>query len=187
MVKVFVGNFSFSVTNDKLKDYFSRVGEVVSAKVMTEGDGGKSRGFGFVEFTEPEHAMRAIAELHGSVWDGRIVKVCEERASRGAYTQGSHSAYDGESGDSGRLGSIGHFRAQPLDLGTKRKRKLDPFVEDKSLNIDYKDPRLLIRFVSERGRILPRRMTGLNASNQRLVGKAIKRSQFLALMPYVRG
>ncbi len=50
---------------------------------------------------------------------------------------------------------------------------------------DYKDPARLKRFLTERGKILPRRMTGLNALQQRKVGLAIKRARHLALLPYV--
>lgn len=213
MAKVFVGNFSFSVNNDKLKDYFSKIGEVISAKVMTEGESGRSRGFGFVDFTNAEDAQKAIAELNTAVWDGRVIKVCEERTSRPNYQSGpgtggySHSgqgqnqghgtyhqnqpshtsSYAGDSDEYGRSAPTGYFRAQPFDLGIKRKKKLDPFTEDKTFKIDYKDPKTLARFISERGRILPRRMTGLTAMHQRQVARAIKRAQYLALMPYVRG
>ena len=81
---------------------------------------------------------------------------------------------------------MGYFRAQPLDLGVRRRKKLDPFEEDSSIKIDYKDPRLLQRFMSERGRVLPRRMTGLSAYNQRQVTRAIKRAQNLALLPIIK-
>ena len=82
---------------------------------------------------------------------------------------------------------MGYFRAQPLDLGYRRKRKVDPFIEDKTLVIDYKDSKLLSRFVSERGRILPRRMTGLTAHHQRMITRAIKRAQHIAILPITRG
>ncbi|MBP9837774.1 MAG: 30S ribosomal protein S18 [Proteobacteria bacterium] len=81
---------------------------------------------------------------------------------------------------------MGYFKAQPLDLGLRKKKKLDMFEEDKTLLVDYKDVKLLMKFVSERGRVLPRRMTGLTAHNQRKVTVAIKRAQFLALMPYAK-
>ncbi|MCB0325247.1 MAG: 30S ribosomal protein S18 [Bdellovibrionales bacterium] len=83
--------------------------------------------------------------------------------------------------------STGYFRAQPLDLGFRRRKKVDPFVEDTTMHIDYKDAKLLSRFMSERGRVLPRRMTGLNAANQRQISRAIKRAQHLAILPYRRG
>jgi len=189
MTKVFVGNFSFSVDDEKLREYFSEAGAVVSAKVMKEGQGGRSRGFGFVEFSSPEDAQSAITKLDGQVWEGRVIKVSEDRSTRRHEQGGGDSPSEGESrhdDGGGRAAPTGYFKAQPLDLGVRRKRKLDPFVEDTGLAIDYKDPKLLSRFVSERGRVLPRRMTGLNAHNQRMINRAIKRAQFLALMPYVK-
>ena len=183
MTKVFVGNFSFNVDNDKLKEYFGKVGEVLSAKVMTEGQGGRSRGFGFVEYANAEDAKQAIEELNGSVWDGRVIKVSEDRGTRrDANAQAPTSEIEVPRIQSGPMG---YFRAQPLDLGVKKRRKQDPFIEDKTLVIDYKNPKLLRRFMSERGRILPRRMTGLTATNQRLVTRAIRRAQQLALLPIV--
>ena len=68
-----------------------------------------------------------------------------------------------------------------------RRRKVDPFVADPELTIDYKDPRMLRRFLTDTGKILPRRLTGLKASNQRLVAKAIKRARMVGLLPFVTG
>ncbi|MDO4662256.1 MAG: 30S ribosomal protein S18 [Tissierellia bacterium] len=64
------------------------------------------------------------------------------------------------------------------------RKKVDPFVKDPSKKIDYKDVETLKRFVSDRGKILPRRVTGLNAKHQRKVTQAIKRARQVALMPY---
>lgn len=189
MTKVFVGNFSFSIDDEKLREYFTKVGSVVSAKVMKEGHGGRSRGFGFVEFGTPEEAQKAIQELDGTTWEGRVIKVSEDRSSRRhdghAHTGGGHQESE-EGGQQQRQAPMGYFRAHPLDLGLKKKKKLDPFLEDETLFVDYKDPKLLSRFISERGRVLPRRMTGLTAHNQRMVARAIKRAQHLALMPITR-
>lgn len=55
------------------------------------------------------------------------------------------------------------------------------------LVVDYKDVKLLKRFISEDGKILPRRRTGLNAKNQRRITTAIKRARHLSLMPYATG
>jgi len=55
------------------------------------------------------------------------------------------------------------------------------------LVVDYKDTKLLKRFISEDGKILPQRRTGLNAKNQRAITTAIKRARQLALMPYATG
>ena len=192
MTKVFVGNFSFAIDDEKLREYFTKIGAVTSAKVMKEGHGGRSRGFGFVEFASPEEAQKAIQDLDGTTWEGRVIKVSEDRSSRrhdghggGGHSGGGHAESD-DGGQQQRQAPMGYFRAHPLDLGLKKKKKQDPFLEDETLFVDYKDPRLLSRFISERGRVLPRRMTGLTAHNQRMVARAIKRAQHLALMPITR-
>lgn len=66
-----------------------------------------------------------------------------------------------------------------------RPRRTCPFSGPKALKIDYKDVRLLSRFVTERGRIMPRRITFVSLKAQRQLSTAIKRARFLALMPYV--
>ena len=64
------------------------------------------------------------------------------------------------------------------------KRKVDPFLADKTLEIDWRDPGLLSRFITERGKIVPRRVSGVSAKNQRKLAKAIKRARHAALLPY---
>lgn len=66
-----------------------------------------------------------------------------------------------------------------------RRRKSDPFASKTAPKIDYKDTRLLQRFISERGKIVPSRITAVSAKNQRQLAAAIKRARFLALLPYV--
>ncbi|HRE61946.1 MAG TPA: 30S ribosomal protein S18 [Micropepsaceae bacterium] len=66
-----------------------------------------------------------------------------------------------------------------------RRRKSDPFAGPNAPKIDYKDVRLLQRFISERGKIVPSRITAVSAKNQRKLAAAIKRARFLALLPYV--
>jgi len=66
----------------------------------------------------------------------------------------------------------------------RRKRRVCVFCEEKNNVIDYKDINKLRRFVSERGKILPRRITGNCAKHQRAVTIAIKRARHVALMPY---
>ncbi len=64
------------------------------------------------------------------------------------------------------------------------RRKVDRFLADKSLTIDYRDPSVLKHFITERGKIVPRRISGLCAKNQRKVTQAIKRARNLGLLPY---
>lgn len=68
--------------------------------------------------------------------------------------------------------------------GMRRRKKADPFGGDKINQIDYKDVALLKKYISERGKILPRRVTGTSAKAQRKLTTAIKRARNLALLPY---
>ena len=66
-----------------------------------------------------------------------------------------------------------------------RRRKSCPFSGPNAPKIDYKDVRLLSRFLSERGKIVPSRITAVSAKKQRELAVAIKRARFLALLPYI--
>lgn len=66
-----------------------------------------------------------------------------------------------------------------------RRRKVCPFSGKNAQVIDYKDTKLLQKFLSERGTMIPRRITGVSAPKQRELALAIKRARFLALLPYV--
>jgi small subunit ribosomal protein S18 len=66
-----------------------------------------------------------------------------------------------------------------------RRRKVCPFSGANAPKIDYKDVKLLQRYISERGKIVPSRITAVSALKQRELAKAIKRARFLALLPYV--
>ena len=69
--------------------------------------------------------------------------------------------------------------------GGHRRRKVDFIAANHIEYIDYKDTDLLKRFLSERGKILPRRVTGTSAKNQRKLTSAIKRARIMALLPFV--
>ncbi|PTL37348.1 30S ribosomal protein S18 [Alkalicoccus saliphilus] len=69
--------------------------------------------------------------------------------------------------------------------GRPRRRKVCYFTVNKIKKIDYKDVDLLKKFVSERGKILPRRVTGTSAKYQRQLTRAVKRSRTMALLPFV--
>jgi small subunit ribosomal protein S18 len=68
-----------------------------------------------------------------------------------------------------------------------RQKKGDPIAELRIRVVDYKDEKLLSRFISERGKILPRRLSGVSARHQRQLQVAIKRARYLALLPYIKG
>ena len=69
--------------------------------------------------------------------------------------------------------------------GMRRRRKVDYIAANHIEYIDYKDTELLRRFISERGKILPRRVTGTSAKNQRRLTIAIKRARLMGLLPFV--
>lgn len=64
------------------------------------------------------------------------------------------------------------------------RRKVCPFCADKNARIDYKNPAMVKRFVTERGKIVPRRISGMCAKHQRAVALAIRRARHIALIPY---
>jgi small subunit ribosomal protein S18 len=66
-----------------------------------------------------------------------------------------------------------------------RRRKTCPFSGANAPKIDYKDVKLLQRFISERGKIVPSRITAVSAKKQRLLAQAIKRARYLGLLPYI--
>jgi small subunit ribosomal protein S18 len=76
-------------------------------------------------------------------------------------------------------------RSGPVKRQFFRRRKTCPFSGPNAPKIDYKDIRLLHKFVSERGKIIPSRISAVSLKKQRELATAIKRARFLALMPYV--
>ena len=66
-----------------------------------------------------------------------------------------------------------------------RRRKTCPFTGENAPSIDYKDIRLLQRYISERGKIVPSRITAVSQKKQRELARAIKRARYLGLLPYV--
>lgn len=69
----------------------------------------------------------------------------------------------------------------------KPRRKPCPFSGENALEITYKDPKLLLRYISpDRGKIVPRRISGVSLKKQRELARAIKMARFLGLLPYVR-
>lgn len=177
--KLFVSNLDFEVTSEQLREMFAEAGELVSVVVATDRETKRSKGFAFVEMTDEAGATKAIELLNNRSVNGRPIKVSEDRGKNAPATG---SAEGGQEGSGGK--KFEYLPAiQRMQL-FKRRKKLDPFNEDPTKTIDYKDTIMLSKYVSERGKILSRRLTGLSAYNQRKVSKAIKRSQNLGLMPF---
>ncbi len=113
--KLYVGNLSFSVTEGSLQDMFAPFGNVESARLITDRDSGRSKGFGFVEFSSDDEAEKAIAEMNGKEVEGRALTVNEARpqeprtggGGRGGFGGGGRGGGGGFGGGGG--GSRGGF------------------------------------------------------------------------------
>ncbi|MCJ7803876.1 MAG: RNA-binding protein [Desulfobacterales bacterium] len=75
--KLFIGGLSWDTTDDGLRQAFASYGEITEAKVITDRDTGRSRGFGFVTFAQDEDAKSAISKMDGTSLDGKTIKVNE--------------------------------------------------------------------------------------------------------------
>jgi RNA recognition motif-containing protein len=78
-MKLYVGNLSYSTTEDDLRDAFAAYGQPESVKVIMDRDSGRSKGFGFVEFADDQQARAAMSALNGKELGGRTLTVNEAR------------------------------------------------------------------------------------------------------------
>lgn len=72
---LFIGSLAYATTDDTLKAHFEQIGEVASARVITDRDSGRSKGFGFVEMTNEADNQKAVDQLDGKDLDGRTISV----------------------------------------------------------------------------------------------------------------
>ena len=72
---LFVGSLAYATTDDGLKEFFEQIGEVERAKVATDRETGRSRGFGFVTFVNEDDNQKAVDQLDGKELDGRTINV----------------------------------------------------------------------------------------------------------------
>lgn len=106
--RIYVGNLPYSATDDQLAQMFGAYGDVVDARVITDRATGRAKGFGFVEMGTEEGARNAIAQLDGTVMDGRALRVNEAqprperpRGGSGGYGGGSRGGYGSNRDDGG--------------------------------------------------------------------------------------
>lgn len=99
--KLFVGGIAWATTNEGLREAFERFGEVEDARIITDRDTGRSRGFGFVTFQDDDAAQAAIQEMDGEELDGRRLRVNEANERRpgggggGGHRGGGGGGYRG--------------------------------------------------------------------------------------------
>jgi small subunit ribosomal protein S18 len=101
----------------------------------------------------------------------------ENPSRSGPRTHGSHGRTDRNAAAGAAAGARRPFF---------RRRKTCPFAGENAPAIDYKDPRLLQRFMSERGKIAPSRISAVSPKSQRRLATAIKRARYLGLLPYAQ-
>ena len=103
--KIFVGGVSWNTDDNSLREAFSAFGTVEEARVITDRETGRSRGFAFVTMSEESEAAEAIAQMDGASLDGRNIRCNEanERGGggRGGYRSGGGSGYRGGGGGGG--------------------------------------------------------------------------------------
>ncbi len=100
--KLFVGGLSWDTTDQSLHAAFASFGDVTEAKVITDRETGRSRGFGFVTFSDANAGTSAMTEMDGQPIDGRTVRVNEaQERSRGPRGGGGGGGYGGGGGGGG--------------------------------------------------------------------------------------
>ncbi len=97
--KLYVGNLQFATTEEELTQLFSQAGTVDSARIVTDRDTGRSKGFGFVEMSSDDEAAKAVTQFNGQQFGGRTLTVSEARPM------------EPRSGGGGRGGGGGGFRS----------------------------------------------------------------------------
>ena len=112
-MRIYVGGLPFRTNSDELRELFGNHGDVTDAAVMEDRFTGQSRGFGFVEMSNPEEAQAAIAALNGAAFGGRTLTVNEarERESGGGGGGRSSGGGGGRSGGGGGYGGGGGGRS----------------------------------------------------------------------------
>ena len=100
--KLFVGGLSWGTDDDALRNAFSAFGDITDAKVITDRDTGRSRGFGFVTLANDDMADAAISKMNGATLDGRTLNVNEAQERRaGGGGGGGGGGYGGGGGGGG--------------------------------------------------------------------------------------
>jgi RNA recognition motif-containing protein len=108
-MNIYLGNLSYSATENSVRDLFEGFGQVTTAKIVTDKFTGSSRGFGFVEMPNEDEAQKAIAELNGKEFQGRKMVVNESRPrentgreNRAPRREGGYSSYNRDGGRNNR-------------------------------------------------------------------------------------
>ena len=116
--KLYVGNMSYSTTEDQIRELFAQAGEVTSVSLITDRETGRAKGFGFVEMSTDEQAQEAIKRFNGYTLDERALTVNEARPRE---ERPSHGGGRGGGGYGGGGGSRGGGRDNRRDYRDRAK------------------------------------------------------------------
>jgi cold-inducible RNA-binding protein len=108
--KLFVGNLTFTATENDLQDHFAQAGAVLSVNIMQDRTTGRSRGFAFVEMASPDDAQKAISLFNQQDFQGRPLTVNEARPREERPAGGGGGGYRGGGGGGDRRGGGGGYR-----------------------------------------------------------------------------
>lgn len=97
MANLFIGSLAYATTDESLEAFFATIGPVKSARVITDCDTNRSKGFGFVEFEDEANNQKAIDELNGKELDGRAINVTVARPRDDKPRDGGRGGNDGGS------------------------------------------------------------------------------------------
>ena len=95
-MNIYVSNLNFSTTSESLQELFAAYGEVTSAKIITDRETGRSRGFGFVEMSDDTEGQNAISGLNGTDFEGKTinVNVARPKTEGGYNNRGGNGGYN---------------------------------------------------------------------------------------------
>ena len=109
--RLYVGNLPFSATDESLTQMFQQAGQVESARIVTDRDTGRNKGFGFVEMSTEQEAAGAITKFNGADFEGRTLTVNEARPMAPREGGGGGGkGFGGRGGDRGKRGGGGRQR-----------------------------------------------------------------------------
>ena len=118
--KLYVGNIPFQASEEELKEFFSSIGQVESVKIIIDTQSGQSRGFGFIEMSTDDEAVRAISDLNGKSFQEKTLVVNEARPQRTREKRDFGSG-GGRGGYGGGRGGYGGGRGK--GSGSRRGRR----------------------------------------------------------------
>ncbi|MCS6961821.1 MAG: 30S ribosomal protein S18 [Deltaproteobacteria bacterium] len=165
--RLFISNIDATVTVDNLKGVISQIAEPSSVVIAIDQKTKIPKGFGFVEFENTEDMKRVLEELNGYVLNGKALKVSVDRSYQDRNEIGTKQE------------QLPTVQRVALPVNQQSRRTIDI---SQQRPVSFKNVQLLNQFLSQRGKILGRKYTGLSRAEQNEVARAIKRARQFGLI-----